>query len=66
MRLQHLTDSSDDGCVLCTERQSDPDREDGLCRYCGEESDFFEDHSETELLELELMQKRRDSRITPE
>jgi hypothetical protein len=47
MKLQHLTNSTDDLCILCLMAPEDPDREDGLCDECGSVADSYEDSPQT-------------------
>lgn len=42
MRLQHLTTSSDELCILCQMGEADPEREDGLCEDCASVADSYE------------------------
>jgi hypothetical protein len=49
MKLQHLTNSTDELCILCQMAESEPDREDGLCKECGSVSDSYGDATETSL-----------------
>lgn len=47
MKLQHLSNSSDDLCMLCQMADADPDREDGLCDECGSVADSYNDSQQT-------------------
>lgn len=47
MKLQHLSNSSDDLCILCQMDVADPNREDGLCNVCAEVSDSYEESDQS-------------------
>lgn len=51
MKLQHLTSSSDDLCILCQMAEVAPDREDGLCEECASVSESYGSNLDLEELE---------------
>lgn len=53
MKLEFQNESADNLCILCQQDQASPDRQDGLCDYCGTESDYYEDNFIEEELNLE-------------